>query len=121
MSYKFNGTPGEWKIRVMSDGYPFIWAPRVKETAGYDIEVFGDRDGNNYPDEMMKADFMLGAASKELLFAAIDFLEKVESGKSKSTDSYNKFKNAVGKALTVCPEYVGQKSLIDSLKESLNL
>lgn len=39
------------------------------------------------------------AAAPDLLAFAMDFVEKVESGRARSTDSYNKAKIAINKAL----------------------
>jgi hypothetical protein len=99
---QFKGTPGEWIIRTMPDGSPFIEAPKVLPTAGYNIEVFGAEDAN-YPEAMRRADFMLGAAAKDLLQAALNFCEKVETGRAKSVESYQEFKAAIEKALQEPP------------------
>lgn len=44
-------------------------------------------------------DAKLIAAAPKLLAFAIDFVNKVESGRAKSTDSYNKAKDAISEAL----------------------
>lgn len=49
--------------------------------------------------EVTEADMRLYAASPDLLKAAMDFVNKVDTGKARSTDSYNKFKAAINKAL----------------------
>lgn len=73
---QFNGTPGKWEIVQFPDGEPFIRAPRVLPTAHYDIEVYGATDGN-YPEEMRKADIVLGAHAKEM-YEMLEFLEAAE-------------------------------------------
>lgn len=49
--------------------------------------------------EVQVANAALIAAAPELLAFAMDFIDKVESGRAKSIDSYNKAKVAVSKAL----------------------
>jgi len=49
--------------------------------------------------EVTEADMKLYAASPDLLQAAIDFVNKVDEGRARSTDSYNKFKAAIDKVL----------------------
>jgi hypothetical protein len=51
-----------------------------------------------YNKDVTRANAKLIAAAPELLQAALDFIGKVESGRARSTDSYNKFKAAVQKA-----------------------
>lgn len=51
--------------------------------------------------EMSLANAKLISAAPDLLAFAIDFVEKVESGRAKSTDSYNKAQAAIAKALTI--------------------
>ncbi len=46
-----------------------------------------------------KGDLKLFNAAPLLLEAALDFVNKVDEGRARSTDSYNKFKNAINKAI----------------------
>jgi len=49
-------------------------------------------------DPYVTIDAKLISAAPDLLEAALDFVNKVETGRAKSTDSYNKFKVAIAKA-----------------------
>lgn len=88
---EFKGTPGPWEIGyfVRSDVFAkggMKWVSTL---------VSDNLDGT----EEDSANAKLVAAAPELLEAAIDFVRKVESGLAKSTDSYNKFKSAINKAI----------------------
>lgn len=119
---EFRGTPGDWKLRVMPDGEPFIEAPKVKPTAGYNIEVFGGEDGN-YPKEMRNADFALGAAAKKLLFASINILPQLQrlalSFPEIALGVYD-IEQAVEEALTEIPKPNEVKSSFDNLLDNLS-
>lgn len=58
---------------------------------------------NGYSEDALADRQILGiiSAAPDLLAFAIDFVEKVESGRTKSTDSYNKAKAAIAKATTI--------------------
>ncbi len=79
-------TPGPWRVRRKNTLYDFTIA---------------DVDDNwkvtaNGPSEPGNA--RLIAAAPELWEAAIDFVNKVETGRARSKDSYAKFKAAIAKA-----------------------
>jgi len=87
-------------------------APRFQVEIAPDIsilersEVFGiEVKGREHHAKWFKTidhpDANLISAAPDLLQAAIDFIEKVDDGRARSTDSYNKFKLAVHKALNI--------------------
>lgn len=108
-NYKFKGTPGEWGVPHLSDdnvkcncGYVLCetYCGSVA-TVNHSKEGADWMEGDNPPLEEAKANGYLIGAAPNLLEAAIDFLEKVEDGRARSTDSYNKIKAAVYKALNM--------------------
>lgn len=96
MEMKFKGNEGSWSTTTnpleVGNFRASVWRTKkfgneVGSTLIADVENVQDAD--------------LIAAAPDLLQAAIDFIEKVESGRARSTDSYNKFKLAVNKALNI--------------------
>jgi hypothetical protein len=67
MSY----TPGPWRVRNPRhiDLEPFVEANKTNLKAGYNIEIIGSEDGENYPSEQRLADCFLVACAPELLEA----------------------------------------------------
>ena len=78
-------TPGPWRLRELIDSSHAIYGE-----GEYDLifPKFGDIDANS----------ALIVAAPDLLEAAIDFVNKVETGRARSRDSYAKFKTAIAKA-----------------------
>ncbi len=92
---KFEGTPTPWGVR---EGFSGTFVESAKETIekAYGQEILAD---DYWDDDWKKHDANLVAAAPDLLAFALDFIDKVESGRARSTDSYNKAKIAVKKAL----------------------
>lgn len=97
--YTFKGTPGNWSdmsgdnasIDIVLDNAATISVDRINR---YDGQLVGERSE-------MEANAHLIAAAPDLLQACIDFVNKVDSGRAKSTDSYNQMKAAIHKALNL--------------------
>jgi len=92
---EFKGTSGVWSID-----------PKIKTVIRNDqergvatVSVYTSNQNTIEVDAENEANAKLIAAAPELLAFALDLIEKVESGKAKSTDSYNKAKLAINKAL----------------------
>ncbi len=84
-------TPGPWRLRKMrNDTYA------VYGEGEYDI-IFPTL---LYAGKTAQANAALIVAAPELWEAAIDFVDKVESGRARSKDSYAKFKAAIKKVET---------------------
>ncbi len=108
-------TPGPWEIRIEGTGSgrsPVIVDPNNTCTDGSNVEIaelpttevnprgegwVTSDDGPEWREEI-EANAALIAAAPELLEAAIDFVNKVETGRARSKDSYAKFKAAIKKA-----------------------
>jgi len=88
---EFKGTKGEWHAVSRSGFLKILNSPYAEGRNVLDFIEVGITAA--------QANATLICASQDLLQAAIDFVDKVESGKAKSTDSYNKFKAAINKAL----------------------
>lgn len=97
MKLEFKGTPGPWA--VMTDDFDGHCV--INPTSDFGIEFIAKNIQQGYDDG--EADANLIAAAPDLLEAAIDFIEKVDTGRARSTDSYNKFKLAVHRALNIEP------------------
>lgn len=91
---EFTGTKGQWLIDDEEENGVFI---KTESGDGAICRVYTNNrvikglEGNE--------NAKLIAASPDLLQAAIDFVNKVDKGRARSTDSYNKFKAAIRKAL----------------------
>lgn len=109
MKYEFKGTPGPWSLPHFSDDNVECNCPWVLcdsycgsiATIDYSKEGVGWMEGDNPPISEAKLNGYLISAAPDLLQAAIDFIEKVDDDRARSTDSYNKFKLAVNKALNI--------------------
>jgi len=96
---EFKGTDGKWTLTTnpleIGNFKSSVWSTnKFGEEIGSELIADVEKNENAH----------LIAAAPDLLKAAIDFLEKVESGRARSTDSYNKFKSAVYKALNLQEE-----------------
>jgi hypothetical protein len=100
MKKEFKGTKGEWSLvqTPNSENYGI-----VKFSDGYGLALI-DSDWNFEEEE---ANLRLISAAPDLLVFAMDFIEKVESGRAKSNDSYNKALVAVNKALGTNENNIG--------------
>lgn len=96
--FEFKGTPGLWSYEEDYDK-EYV-QPTCKINSSYGIEGIATVwSGSNKMTEQCIADAQLISAAPELLEAALDFVNKVDEGRATSTDSYNKFKQAINKAL----------------------
>ena len=95
---EFKGTKGEWELVEHSWSDTSITCGD-KTICTNSIYYEATEETQEELENEVSANFKLMLASKDLLDFAIDFIEKVESGRAKSTDSYNKAKEAVRKAL----------------------
>jgi hypothetical protein len=105
---EFKGTQGEWSVPHFADSSQKCDCRWVlsEQYCGSIATVDWSKDrsidnGDNPPLDEAIANAHLIAAAPELLKAALDFVEKVDDGRARSTDSYNKFKQAINKALNI--------------------
>lgn len=92
---EFKGTPTPWLINYNDET---LVCGTVKPT--HKGRFVAEKPLHLCTDEEWEYNKRLIAAAPDLLAFAIDFVEKVESGRARSTDSYNKAKLAINKALT---------------------
>ena len=84
-----NHTPGPWEL-----GYSDLGSQIISSADGYVAVVhYWSR-----PEQEMKANARLIAASPDLLEACEEFVRKVECGEAKSKRSYTQMKAAIAKA-----------------------
>ena len=93
--YGMGGAAPRFKIEVA----PALGIMQRCELFG--VEVKGREHHSKWFKAIDHPDANLISAAPDLLQAAIDFIEKVDDGRARSTDSYNKFKLAVHKALNI--------------------
>lgn len=95
---EFKGTKGKWEVieHSWSDTSIVCGDKTICTKSIYDECT---EESQEQVELETMANFNLLASSKDLLDFAQDFVAKVESGRSRSTDSYKKAKLAINKAL----------------------
>lgn len=96
----FKGTKGNWSYRIGGKNKHGVTEIEIDSDYGVScLATVYAPDCFKEDKEIYTSNARIIAAAPDLLAFAIDFIEKVESGRAKSTDSYNKAKIAVAKAL----------------------
>lgn len=94
---EFKGTPGPWDASTIE----FDLADNCQGAIHRTYLEGSEHKSTFVADVATVEDSNLIAAAPALLAAAIDFVEKVDSGRAYSKDSYMKFKLAVHAALNI--------------------